>query len=251
MIQQSQTPAPPPQIVFITPAPVLTAPPPVTQPPLPEPEHHYHHHAPYHPIIDPFALHPLSFYDYALFGAPLLPFRTNDQTLQRLKKPSDRKTSRMMKVKKKKKVKSYSRISKQKMNPLAPRPLRRVSPLKTRRKYNKKLIKKRTYPVRKRQIGQKKTRKKIQFRRQFNLPGRSSSPVLVSSSDLVRGVNFAFKGKSYRLTLHQMMKLLRRKNLLKKRKIRPKSKLRNQKYFGRKVLQKSSGQQVNRVKKKP
>ena len=233
--------------MFLTPAPVLTAPP-VTPPPQPEPEHHYpHHHAPYHPIIDPFALPPLSFYDYALFGAPLLPFRTNDQTLQRLKKPSGtiRKTSRMMKVKKK--VNSNSRLSKQR---IAPRPLRRVSLLKPRKNHKKRLIKKRTYPVSKNQLCQKKNRKKIQFRRQFNLPGRNSSPVLVSSSDLVRGVNFAFKGKSYRLTLRQMMKLLRRKNLLKKRKISPKSKRRNQK-FGKRVLSKSSAQQVNRVKQKP
>ena len=223
--------------MFLTPAPLLTAPP-VTQPPQPEQEHHHHHHhAPYHPIIDPFALHPLSFYDYALFGAPLLPFRTNDQTLQRLKKPSGtiRKTSRM---KVKKNVHSNSRISKQRMNRLAPRPVRRVSLLKTRKKNKKRLIKKRTYPVRKNQISQKKNHKKIQFSRQFNLPGRNSSPVLVSSSDLVRGVNFAFKGKSYRLTLRQMIKLLRRKNLLKKRKISPKSKRRYHK-FGKRVLSKS------------
>ena len=210
LIQQSQTPPPPSQIVFITPAPALTAPPPVTQPP--EPDHHYQHHHPPYPILDPFAFHPLAFYDYALFGAPLLPFRTNDQILQRLKKPTkDRKTSRVMKGKKK--VRSHNKLirkqKKKKINQVAPRPLRAI---KKRRKQRKRLIKMRTNPVK---SSQRQNRKKIQFRRQFNLPGKSS-PVLVYSSDLARGVNFAFKGKSYKLTPRQMMKVLQRRNLLKK-----------------------------------
>ena len=85
-------------------------------------------------------------------------------------------------------------------------PFRGVSKLETRKKPKKRTIKKSTYTVR------RKNHKKLQFRRQFNLPG-GSSPVLVSSSDVRRGVNFTFKGKSYKLTLRQMMKWLQKRNL--------------------------------------
>ena len=57
-------------------------------------------------------------------------------------------------------------------------------------------------------------RKPISFQRKFRLPGRRS-PVLVSSKDLVRGVNFLYKGKSYKLTLRQIFAILRRKNIRK------------------------------------
>ena len=140
--------------------------------------------------------------------------------------------------------KQVSKQKKRKINPITLRPLRRVSALKTRRK--KRLIKKRTYPARSNQHIRRKNRKKIQFRRQFNLPG-NSYPVLVSSSDLMRGVNFAFKGKSYKLTLRQMMKLLRRRNLLKKRKTKPKF---HQKYLRKKVSLKSSASLAKREKKR-
>ena len=82
----------------------------------------------------------------------------------------------------------------------------------------------------------RKNHKKMQFRRQFNLPGKSS-PVLVSSSDLKRGVNVSFKGKFYKLTLRQMKKLLQRRNLLNKRKIKQKpiQHTFHQQYSGKKV----------------
>ena len=86
------------------------------------------------------------------------------------------------------------------------RPFKRISTLKARKKPKKRTIKKRIYPA------ERKNRKKLQFRRQFKLPGESS-PVLVSSSDVRRGVNITFKGKSYKLTLRQMMKFLKRRNL--------------------------------------
>ena len=84
------------------------------------------------------------------------------------------------------------------------RSFKRVPTLKTRKKPNKRTVKKRIYPA------GRKYRKKIQFRRKFRLPG-GSSPLLVSSSDVRRGVNFTFKGKSYKLTLRQMIKLLQRR----------------------------------------
>ena len=83
-------------------------------------------------------------------------------------------------------------------------PFKRVSKLKTRKKPKNSTIKKRIYPA------GRKNRKKIQFRRKFKLPD-GTSPLLVSSSDVRRGVNFTFKGKSYKLTLRQMMKLLQRR----------------------------------------
>ena len=121
----------------------------------------------------------------------------------------------------KSKCKQIPKQRKKKLNSLVPRPL---GAIRTKRKPMKRLTKKRTSPVKNSQYSQRKYRKKLHFRRQINLPGRSS-PVLVSSSDLMRGVNFAFKGKSYKLTLRQMMKVLRRRNLLKKRKIKSKSNL--------------------------
>ena len=189
LIHQNQTPAPHPQIVFVTPAPVHTAPPPVTHPPIPEPYHHHHHHHPPYPILDPFALHPIAYNDYALFGAPYLPFRTNDQTLQGLKKPTERKKRRVMKGRKRVKSKN-KQITKQNE-----KKLNHLGAIRTKRKPRKRLIKDKTNLIKNSVNGQRKYRKKIYFRRQFNLPG-SSSPVLVSSSDLMRGVNFTFKGKS-------------------------------------------------------
>ena len=150
-----------------------------------------------------------------------------------------------MKVKKKVRSqrKQTTKLKKKKLKPLVPRPLKAI---RARRKPRKRLIKKGTNPVKNR-----KNRKKIQFRRQFNLTGRSS-PVLVSSPDLMRGVNFAFKGKSYKLTLRQMMKLLRRRNLLSKKKTKPKSKLQTfqQKYLRKKVLPKKSAPKARMEKKR-
>ena len=153
-------------------------------------------------------------------------------------------------MKGKKKVRSHNKLirkqKKKKINQVAPRPLRAI---KKRRKQRKRLIKMRTNPVK---SSQRQNRKKIQFRRQFNLPGKSS-PVLVYSSDLARGVNFAFKGKSYKLTPRQMMKVLQRRNLLKKKKTKPKSKLQTfqHKYFGKKVPPKISASKAKREKKRP
>ena len=152
-------------------------------------------------------------------------------------------------MKVKKKVGSHSKLirkqKKKKINPLSPRPFKAI---RTISKPRKRLIKKRTNPVK---SSQRKNRKKIQFRRQFNLPGKSS-PVLVSSSDLARGVNFAFKGKSYKLTLQQMMKVLRRRYLLRKKKTKPKSELKSfqQKYLRKKVPPKISAPKARREKNK-
>ena len=64
-----------------------------------EPQHHYHHHhhAPY-PVPNPFAHHPLAFHDHAFFGPSSLPFRTTNDTLQKLKKLQERKTIQTTKV---------------------------------------------------------------------------------------------------------------------------------------------------------
>ena len=133
------------------------------------------------------------------------------------------------------------------VNPLAPRPLRIVSRLKTGKKSKKRPIKKRTYPMR---YKPQKSHKKIPFRRQFSLPGKSS-PVVVSSSDLLRGVKIAFKGKSYKLTLRQMIKVLRRRNLLKSRKTKqkPKRLTGHHKYLRKKVTPKKSAPQSKSYKR--
>ena len=208
--------------MIVQPGPAPTAAPAITKPHNQKPEHHYHHHhhAPY-PILYPFALYPLAFYDYDPLA--LLSFRTNDETLQKSKKPQDKKSIRMKNMKAKVESKSIPKQMK-KVDLFSLQPLRtsktRIKPKKGRNRQNIK----------------RKNRKKMQFKHQFNLPDKSS-PVLVSSSDLKRGVDFSFKGKSYKLTLRQMKKLLRKRNLLKKRKTKPKLKQQtfHQQYSGKKV----------------
>ena len=235
LIQQSQKPDSPAQVIVVQPSPAPTAAAPVAL--NQESDHHHHHHHLHHPILNPFALHPLAFYDYAMFGDPLFPFRTDDKTVQILRNTAERKGRTIVRMKTRSTPKSkmvprarqMTNSNKKQLlirkvpNQLSSSPRKKVPALSKPRRTKKRLTKKRVFTKTKHHQYPRKPRNKIQFRRQFSLPGKQSS-VFVSSFDLMRGVTFAFRGKSYKLTLRQMINVLRRKNLLRDRKIKPKIK---------------------------
>ena len=189
-----------------SPAPTAAAPVALNQ----ESDHHHHHQHLHHPILNPFALHPLAFYDYAMFGDPLFPFRTDDKTVQILRNTAERKGRTIVRMKTRSTPKS-------KMVPRA----RQMTNSNKKQLLIRKVPNQLSLSPRKKVPALSKPRRTK--KRQFSLPGKQSS-VFVSSSDLMRGVTFAFRGKSYKLTLRQMINVLRRKNLLRERKIKPKIK---------------------------
>ena len=63
-------------------------------------------------------------------------------------------------------------------------------------------------PMRRPRVG----KRPIAFKKRFKVPGKRGS-VVVSSSDVFRGLNFLYKGKKYKVSLQQILKILKRKQI--------------------------------------
>ena len=226
---------PPPQVLIITPPPAPATPAPETRPP---PHHYYyHHHPPYYGLPLDYGGLFNQFYNYVA-DPFLFPFRSqggpdvqsskdqrrSENNIGRKvhKKTSESKQPRSLpmhraRYKKKgiigsKKIRKRPSLGRRRKKRISGKgTAREVSIYKSRFKKARPSGLPKLYPgpLRRPRIGK---RPKIAFKKRFKIPGRRNS-VVVSSSDVYRGLNFLYKGRNYRISLEQLLKILRRKQL--------------------------------------